>query len=257
MGGPPQAREYVRCEAYISGVGSQRFRRALGGYDRPQVDAAVASLDSRIASLEAEGKALAAKLSDAEARLRDARALAEAADPTGTVAALMRAVEEIHAQARSQATRIRMKALQDAVAVAERVGELAGIRDELSKQVIEEEAAGGQSGFARRPAASAQPEVDALEDGWSGRVDIDAGPIADFAQMTAIEDALREIDAVSSVSVRGLSEGRANLTAHLDEPVDLLAALDGAVPFALNPTSATPEAISLQLEDDSQAARAA
>jgi len=238
-------------------VGSQRFRRALGGYDRPQVDAAVASLDSRIASLEAEGKALAAKLSDAEARLQDARALAEAADPTGTVAALMRAVEEIHAQARSQATRIRMKALQDAVAVAERVGELAGIRDELSKRVIEEEAAGGRPAFAQRPAASVQPEVETLEDGWSGRVDIDAGPIADFAQMTAIEDALREIDAVSSVSVRGLSEGRANLTAHLDEPVDLLAALEDAVPFALNPTAATPEAISLQLEDDSQAARAA
>ena len=46
-------------------------------------------------------------------------------------------MEEIYGQARRQATRIRMKALEDAVQMADRVTELSGLRDELGVRVSE------------------------------------------------------------------------------------------------------------------------
>ena len=120
---------------------ADRFRRALGGYDRAQVDAAIDARDTRLARLEAEAQRLAERVVEREKRLQGALSRlgddAENMFTSGTVSALTKGLEEIYATARRQATRIRMKALDDAVQMADRVTELTRLRDELTARVGE------------------------------------------------------------------------------------------------------------------------
>ena len=103
-------------------VSKERFSRALRGYDPDEVDAALEARDARLARLEREAQRLAERVVEREKRLQDALKRPMAA-------AVSKGVEEIYGQARRQATRIRMKALEDAVQMADRVTELSGLRD--------------------------------------------------------------------------------------------------------------------------------
>ncbi len=58
-----------------------------------------------------------------------------------------------------------------------------------------------------------------------GAVEVEIGPVADFSQLVGFEDAARSIAAVSELSIRRFSEGRATLTVSLKEPVDLVGEL--------------------------------
>ena len=111
-------------------VSKERFRRALRGYDPEEVDAAIEARDARLARLEREAQRLAERVVEREKRLQDALKKPMAA-------AVSKGIEEIYGQARRQATRIRMKALEDAVQMADRVTELSGLRDELGARVSE------------------------------------------------------------------------------------------------------------------------
>ena len=82
----------------------------MRGYDPDEVDAAIAARDARLARLEREAQRLAERVVEREKRLQDALR-------KSMPAAVTKGIEEIYGQARRQATRIRMKALDDAVQV--------------------------------------------------------------------------------------------------------------------------------------------
>jgi DivIVA protein len=216
-------------------VSKERFRRALRGYDPDEVDAAIEARDARLARLEREAQRLAERVVEREKRLQEAlkRPMAAAAE-TNRVA-LTRAlssVEEIYGQARRQATRIRMKALEDAVQMADRVTELSGLRDELGARVSElAEVAKERLGIEaeeERPAVGTEPAQAGL---YSGRVEVEVGPLADFAQLTGFEDAAAGIEGASEINVKRFSGGRAWVSMNLENPIDLLRALEEKAPF--------------------------
>ncbi len=142
------------------------FRRTLFGYRKPEVDAAVAARDSHISGLEQQAAALGeAKAALESQSLIQARAIASnEADITSlsgmvierertirdlterleeanachdrSIASLDKVtarLEELQAQARGQATRIRMKALREAVEVSKRAQLLNEIEDEAEE----------------------------------------------------------------------------------------------------------------------------
>jgi uncharacterized coiled-coil protein SlyX len=116
-------------------------------------------------------------------------------------------LEDLEAQARGQATRIRMKALREAVEVSKKV-----------KALTDAEA---DADLTARPA---EPQ-EADEGLYAGRVKLEIGPLGDFSQLVGFEDAVGQIGA-SDISVERFSEGRATFSMNLDQPVDLLRELE-------------------------------
>jgi DivIVA protein len=215
-------------------VSTERFRRALRGYDPEEVEAAIEARDARLARLEREAQRLAERVVEREKRLQEALKRPMAASADETRVALSRAltsIEEIYGQARRQATRIRMKALEDAVQMADRVTELSGLRDDLGARVSElAEVARerlGIEGEDRAPVGTepARPGV------YSGEIEIEVGPLADFAQLAGFEDAAAGIDGASEIKVKRFSGGRAWVSMNLRSPIDLLRALEEKAPF--------------------------
>jgi len=141
-------------------------------------------------------------------------------------------LEELEAQARGQATRIRMKALREAVEVSKKV-----------KALTDTESALDEAG-----ANGAAPE--AADDGvYAGRVKLEIGPLGDFSQLVGFEDAVGQIGA-SEISVERFSEGRATLSMNLDQPVDLLRELEelSNVDFKVRHTA--PDNLILDVDED-------
>ena len=139
-------------------------------------------------------------------------------------------VEEIYGQARRQATRIRMKALEDAVQMADRVTELSRLSDELGTRVSElAEVAKERLGIEEdRPAVGTEPAQAGV---YAGEIEIEVGPLNDFAQLTGFEDAAAGIDGASQIKVKRFSGGRAWVSMNLESPIDLLRALEEKAPF--------------------------
>jgi len=213
------------------------FKRALLGYRRSQVDAAIAERDARSWALEQDAKDALERWNDAvgyraelegEVNSLSEMVLEREREIRGLVARLREAderhdrgiaslesvaarLEEIHAQARGQATRIRMKALHDAVEVSRRAQELAE----------------AQSGASQVRNGHGDPE---MKDLFEGPVKVEIGPLGDFSQLVGFEDAVGQLGA-SEISVERFSEGRATLSMHLDEPVDLLRELEERSPL--------------------------
>jgi hypothetical protein len=215
------------------------FKRTLLGYRRADVDAAISSREARIGALEREvedGTAMARIANEAMERAereqaslscmviereREIRSLVQRlreADERhrGSIASLESVsarLGEIQDQARGQATRIRMKALREAVEVGRRAQELS-------------EAQAAPSGAAGEPAANGA----APEGIFEGPLKLEVGPLGDFSQLVGLEDAIGRLGA-SAISVERFSEGRATLSMNLDEPVELLRELEEASPF--------------------------
>jgi hypothetical protein len=224
------------------------FRRAFLGYRRAEVDAAVNSRDARLGELERELFSLSEMLLGRERELDGLReALREAnarhdrsLNALQTVA--MR-VEEIHAQARGQATRIRMKALADAVEISYKVGEIA------ERIAIEQLPSNGSDPIAEeRGAARSAPEL------FEGIVEVEIGPLGDFSQLVGFEDAAANIGATSEISVRKFSEGRATLSMRLNEPVELLRELEQRSPMEFRVRRTDQDRVVLDLDDEAEAA---
>jgi hypothetical protein len=202
-----------------------RFRRSLFGYRRAEVDDAISLRDARILGLELNADARREALDELERetmtlsgmvlerereirvldqRLREAN---ECHDRSiASLDSISARLEELEAQARGQATRIRMKALREAVEVSKKVKALSD---------AEEDAA----------ASEGQPQSAADEDTYAGRVKVEVGPLDDFSQLVGFEDAVGQIGA-SEISVERFSEGRATLSMNLDQPVELLRELE-------------------------------
>lgn len=236
------------------------FRRAFLGYRRSEVDAALAARDARGWALECDaaeararcGEALEA-VSAAEAELgslsamviereREIRGLHERLREANerydrnvaSLEAVSARLAEIQAQARGQATRIRMKALREAVEVGRRAQELSQAPEPAPVEPKAE-----QNGHAK-------PERDLFE----GLVKVEIGPLDDFSQLVGFEDAAGQIDATSEISVERFSEGRATLSMRLTEPVELLRELERRSPLEFNVRRTADDNVVLDLDED-------
>jgi hypothetical protein len=235
-------------------VSNGAFRRALRGYDPEEVDAAIEARDARLARLEREAQRLAERVVEREKRLQDALTrLGEGADPMGAVGALSRGLEEIYDQARRQATRIRMKALDDAVQMADRVMELSNLRDDLRARVAElGELAGIKLGSGgARPTVGTEPARAAADGVYAGQIELEVGPLNDFAQLTQFEDAAAGVGGASDITVRRFSGGRATFSMNLADPVELLRELEERAPFDFVVRDQRSNQLILDIDDDS------
>lgn len=180
-------------------------------------DAAIAERDARLADLDRVAAYLA--------RLVVAR--------DRELAGMRDQIDEVLVQARGYATRVRMQALRQAVAIAEagngspngagRKHGGAALASADRKAAAETVAVAPESTFGVRPTAP----LDLFE----GLVQLEIGPLSDFSQLVGFEDAAREIAPSTEISVRRFSKGRATLELRLAEPVDLLRELGERSPF--------------------------
>jgi hypothetical protein len=226
------------------------FQRAILGYRRPDVDAAISARDLIIEDLrlgladkeelEAELGSLSDMVIERERvirglneRLRDANALHDRS--IASLDAVTARLQEIEAQARGQATRIRMKALREAVEVSQRAQEL-----------IYASGAEGQERAAEPEAAEPEEAPKGL---FAGEVKVEIGPLGDYSQLVGIEDAIEGLGA-SEISIERFSEGRATLSMQLDEPVDLLRELEEHSALEFRVRRVADDNLVLDVDDD-------
>jgi hypothetical protein len=280
------------------------FRLALFGYRRMEVDAAVNARDSHIAGLEQHSAALVEHHQAIEAQsLIQARAIAsheaDVSSLSGMVIerertirdlterleeanachdrsiasldAVSERLEELQAQARGQATRIRMKALREAVELSSKAQVLAEVEGtavepspgvdaparepEIAAEVAEiEEAAprptvnGSTNGHANGNGHAAEPGTSWEPGLYSGKIRLEIGPLGDFSQLVGVEDAVGRLGA-TDISVERFSEGRATFSMRLEQPVDLLRELEALAALDFKVRHTAPDNLILDLED--------
>jgi len=238
------------------------FKRALLGYRRAEVDAAMAARDARgwalerdaedaiasgreavdaAARAEVELSSLSAMVIERERAIRGLEQRLEEANERhersiASLEAVSSKLDEIQAQARGQATRIRMKALREAVEVGRRAQELSEAQESAAD------------------AGSAAPdEIETIDEAarrlFDGIVKVEIGPLDDFSQLVGFEDAAGQIDATADISVERFSEGRATLSMRLDEPVDLLRELEERSPLEFRVRRTAGEGLILDVDD--------
>jgi hypothetical protein len=209
------------------------------------VDEALRRRDARIVDLEQVCELLSERLVAWERERRLLREELEEArvrkeEWVEALAALARQLEEVRAQARGQATRLRMRALRDAARLSDRIAELARNPGEAGELIAAMEemartlADGGEAELlaeeeAARAAAGANGRSDEPADPadlFKGLVHVEVGPLRDFSQLVLFEDAARSIGATSEISIKRFSEGRATMAVQLREPVALLRELE-------------------------------
>jgi hypothetical protein len=226
------------------------FKRALFGYRPSDVEAAIAARDARNWALERDAEealkrwreaadiatdaeqelsALSAMVIEREREIRGLHErLIEANERHDRSIASLETVSsklgEIQAQARGQATRIRMKALREAVEVGRRAQEL----NEVEAGPIEQ----------------------AAQNLFEGQVKVEIGPLDDFSQLVGFEDAAGQIDATSDISVERFSEGRATLSMRLNEPVELLRELEERSPLEFKVRRSADDNLILDIDED-------
>ncbi len=229
------------------------------------MEEALASRDARVARLEREAASLAERVLDRERRLQAAlKRLGDSdedgADLPGAITGLSKRLEDIHAQARRQATRIRMRALRDAVQIADRVTELAGLSEMLESSGLRpfagiEESGNGngatngspEGSFGKKPAGHVNGGVDGF---FQGRVELEIGPVKDFAQLSQFEDAAAAIGPAGKIKVERFTGGRATISIELAEPVELLRELEQHAPLGFHVRSLHDDRVVLDLEAD-------
>ncbi len=224
------------------------FKRSLFGYRRAEVDDAISARDARILGLELKGDAQREALAELEVettalsgmvleREREIRVLGERLREANechdrsiaSLEAITGRLEELESQARGQATRIRMKALREAVEVSRKVEALSAAEAELQAE----------------PSA-AEPEAKGL---FEGEVKLEIGPLDDFSQLVGFEDAVGQVGA-SEISVERFSEGRATFSMKLDEPTDLLRELEELSTLDFKVRRAAPDNLVLDVDEE-------
>ena len=286
------------------------FRRALFGYRKPEVDAAVAARDTHITGLEQRAlalgehnaalesqsliqvRAIAANEADLTSlsgmvieRERTIRDLTERLEEANachdrSIASLDKVtarLEDLQAQARGQATRIRMKALREAVEVSKRAQALSEIESAPQPAAaptpdIAAEAAAVEEGAAEsapEPSGnglangngssngngnghvpvSSEPETSWTPGLYEGKVRLEIGPLGDFSQLVGFEDAVGKLGA-TDVLVERFSEGRATFSMRLDQPVDLLSELESLSVIDFKVRHTAPDNLILDVDED-------
>jgi hypothetical protein len=240
------------------------FQRAFLGYRRPEVDAAIRSLNARVddlngqvadsAEIEAEMASLSGMVIEREREIRGLHEQLREADERhdrsiASLDAVTSRLHEIEAQARGQATRIRMKALREAVEVGRRAQELS--EAEASPELDEAPAADSAPAAAANGHAETGP-MDLFE----GAIKMEVGPLGDYSQLVGLEDAINRLGA-SEISIERFSEGRATLSMHLDEPVALLRELEEHASLEFKVRRNEDDDLILDVDDEPGSERAA
>ncbi len=227
------------------------FHRGFLGYRRSEVDAAIAAWDGKVAELDRQLAYMSGLIIEREREIRDLQEELRLANERhdhslASIEEISLRMEEVQAQARGQATRIRMKALGEAVEVSKRVQDLAG-------RIGMESGAG--NGSAAHPEVSADPNGNGHHSGveaqelFEGLVSVQIGPLGDFSQLVSFEDAAGQIDATSEISVERFSEGRATLSIRLDQPVELLRELEERSPLEFKVRRTAGDSVVLDVDD--------
>jgi hypothetical protein len=226
------------------------FRRSLFGYRRMEVENAIFIREARILDLELREDSRREKLDELEGetralsgmvlerereirvldqRLREAN---ECHDRSiASLDAITSRLEELEAQARGQATRIRMKALREAVEVSKKVKALTDAEPALQRAPGESEPPAGDDGL------------------YAGRVKLEIGPLDDFSQLVGFEDAVGQIGA-SEISVERFSEGRATFSMSLDQPTDLVRELEELSNLDFKVRHTAPDNLILDVDEE-------
>jgi hypothetical protein len=230
------------------------FKRSFFGYHRPQVDSAlsardreIAAIKTRLAEHDEETAVLSGMVIEREREIRELTArLLEANEchqrSIASLDAVTDRLQEMQAQARGQATRIRMKALKEAVEVSRRVEELTGAAEPASNG----NGNGHVNGNGHGNGNGAAKIVDGI---FEGRVKLEIGPLGDFSQLVGFEDAVGRLGA-SEISVERFSEGRATLSMQLDEPVELLRELEDISTLDFKVRQTAPDNLILDIDED-------
>jgi len=226
------------------------FRRSLFGYRRTEVEDAISLRDARILGLELTSDSQRGKLEELEGetqalsgmvlerereirvldqRLREAN---ECHDRSiASLDAITSRLEELEAQARGQATRIRMKALREAVEVSKKVKALTDAEPALQE-------------------APREAEPPSADDGlYAGRVKLEIGPLDDFSLLVGFEDAVGQVGA-SEISVERFSEGRATFSMNLDQPTDLVRELEDLSNLDFKVRHTAPDNLILDVDEE-------
>jgi len=223
------------------------FKRSLFGYRRSEVDEALTARDAQL-----RDAAIAAEWTEGEVRQHRARvaqleivcdrlsgevvAARGELDRLRAELAVERArverFEQIGAQARAQATRIRMEALRDAVDLGARLEQAEAAAPHTRGRLLDSareaiQRLGTEGDLAAQAAADGRGGAEMFE----GMVEVEVGPLEDFSQLVGFEDAAGAIGATSEISVRRFARGRATLEMRLAEPVELLRELEQRSPF--------------------------
>jgi len=233
------------------------FKRALFGYRRTEVEDAISVRDARILGLELNADAQRATLSEFEGettslsgmvleREREIRCLNERLREANechdrsiaSLDAITARLEEVEAQARGQATRIRMKALREAVEVSKKVKALTELEPALQ--------ADAQASTNDGLEAAEDEQAEGL---YEGQVKLEIGPLGDFSQLVGFEDAVGQIGA-SEIKVDRFSEGRATFSMRLDQPVDLLSELEELSDLDFKVRHNAPDNLVLDVDED-------
>lgn len=232
------------------------FKRSLFGYRRLEVEDAIATRDARILGLESRFERQLATIDELERetmslsgmvierekeirtlneRLREAN---ECHDRSiASLDAVSARLEELQEQARGQATRIRMKALREAVEVSQRVQAL--------NEAQEAEANGAEPAEASNGNGASEAGSNLFE----GQVRLEIGPLGDFSQLVGFEDAVGQLGA-SEISVERFSDGRATLSMRLDQPVELLRELEDLSNLEFKVRHTAPDNLILDVDED-------
>jgi hypothetical protein len=233
------------------------FKKALLGYRRFDVDDAISARDAQILGLEMKSGRQATAVAEMERELaslsgmviereREIRNLNEQLREANerhdrSIASLdsvSARLQEIEAQARGQATRIRMKALREAVEVGRRVQELNEAQAAAADATAATNGAGNGNGQA--------PDFNGI---FEGLIKLEIGPLGDFSQLVGFEDAVGQVGA-SEISVERFSEGRATLSMRLDQPVELLRELEELSTLDFKVRHTAPDNLILDVDED-------
>ena len=250
---------------------SGRLRRGLFGYRTGDVEAAFEHLGWQLDGLASSDRRLYTEREELLARveengreqdraLRDQAACSEAAEQER--AAVQRAHADRHlAEARAAAAKILAAAEEQAAILrheaglrvgdaASRLEDLLKVREQLLGEVrglihayadVLEEHEGGpieRPSRTREPVRAPAPlpelgPVAAQSGLFPTHVELDAGPFADFAELSAFERALARLPKVEDVYVRGFGDERAAIELVLTEETPLAHDLVTMLPYGL------------------------
>jgi hypothetical protein len=236
------------------------------GKDREELQARraeAAEATRRADQLEQVSARLAGMVVDRDKELRRARAELQRAlehddDGVRAFAAIADDLETVRRQARTQATRIRLRALREAAELAERVGDVEGADGEARGRLIERleeaiervgvEVDDEAEELAARAEANGHAEREPGEV-FDGMVEVEVGPLSDFSQLVGFEDAAGAIGATSEISVKRFTQGRATLAMRFKHPVELLRELEERAPFTFVVRDMRSDRVVLDLDE--------
>ena len=215
------------------------------GYRPAEVDAAIAEGDAALAERTAGLVAARGELDASRARMSE---LELAADRLADlVVARERELREAKTQLEHERTwgEGAMRSLLVLAAALERVGASVDRPRADAERSVEEAEAGASSA----PADDGNGERVA-EDVFVGSVELEVGPLSDFAQLVGFEDAAGAIDATREISVKRFTAGRATLEMKLGEPVELLRELEERAPFEFKVRDLRSDRLVLDVDDE-------